>query len=145
MRRSTAVLLLLAQLLLAPAEAARLVPNKLSIVRDSLRSAPTAAALPVVGSIDTRGWTGQWRAGAAALQTSFAYSTVGSEFDPDNAPIALPRVRQGFDSSGNASSSSDTVIVTRRVRQPYTGAANTHLLPDGATVALSDYVYASPV
>lgn len=60
-------------------------------------------------------------------------------FDPVAAPETFAVTRQGFTATGTPTTYSDTLTLTKRVRQPYPNQAQ--LTP--TTVAVSDYVYAT--
>jgi hypothetical protein len=60
-------------------------------------------------------------------------------FTPDTAPVTLAVTRQGFDATGATASYADTLVVTKRVRQPYPNQATL----TATTVSLSDYVYST--
>jgi hypothetical protein len=57
-------------------------------------------------------------------------------FDPVNDPKYLTLSRQGFDTSGNATTYTESLVLTQRVRQAYPNQASL----DSTRVALSDYV-----
>lgn len=99
-----------------------------------------AAVASVLASVNADGWTAQW-ANAGTLP---AYSTGDTEFTPDTAPILVPLVRKGFDETGAARTDiSESVVVTRRVRKPWSTGTSDHLTGAGNRVALSSYILAS--
>lgn len=59
--------------------------------------------------------------------------------DPVGAPKYLLAIRQGYDTSANAVSFTDTLILTQRIRQAYPNQASL----DASRVALTDYVYST--
>lgn len=81
---------------------------------------------PVLTSIEARGWSGVWAGG------------VPPTFQPDSAPVLQAVTRQGFDATGAATSFTDQLVFTSRVRFPRDPGGTT-ITPD--IVALSDYVY----
>jgi hypothetical protein len=99
-----------------------------------------AAVASVLASVNADGWTAQW-ANAGTLP---AYSTGDTEFAPDTAPILVPLVRKGFDETGTARTDiSESVVITRRVRKPWSNGTSDHLTGAGNRVALSSYILAS--
>ena len=74
-----------------------------------------------VSAIAGNGWTGEM-----AVPSDLGF-------------LAVPLSRQGFNASGLAETVMGTVVTTKRVRQPFPNQAQ--LSP--ATVALSDYIYAT--
>lgn len=96
-----------------------------------------SVALPWLASIDAGGWSGQ----AAALLTLPAMTSDGtSEFGADGAsPKTVAVLRQGFDATGAATSFTESVTITKRVRQAFPNQASA----TAGTVALSDYVFAA--
>lgn len=89
-------------------------------------SAPAPVTDPIVQSINANGW-------------SFTASGTPPTFAPDSAPQFAYVSRAGFDSSGNATTIVDTLILTQRIRQPYPNQAS--LTTDQG--ALSDFIYAA--
>ncbi len=62
------------------------------------------------------------------------------EFEPDRHPFVVDVFRQGFDEAGKATFLKDKLIVTKRLREPYSSDAKApSYTPD--QVVLSDYVY----
>jgi len=59
--------------------------------------------------------------------------------DPVGAPKYLYAIRQGYNTSGGATSFTDTLILTQRIRQAYPN----HASLDASRVALTDYVYST--
>ncbi len=98
-----------------------------------------AAVAPVLSAINADGWSGPWNAAYGALP---AYSTGDSEFAPNTSPIYVPLVRKGYDATGALRTDiQEAVVVTRRVRQPWSNGTSNHLLGDASgRVALSGYV-----
>jgi hypothetical protein len=90
------------------------------------------------------GGGGQGQSGTAAKFSAVAANgwtaTYPSPptFDPVGSPEKFSVTRPGFTPSGTATTYSDLLTVTKRLRQPYPNQAT--LTPD--TVILSDYVYA---
>lgn len=60
-------------------------------------------------------------------------------FDPVGSPKYVVASRQGFDNSGNATTYSENIVITQRVRQAYPSQASL----DANRVALSDYIYST--
>ncbi len=75
---------------------------------------------------------------ARADSWSVAYSAPPT-MDPVGSPRYLALSRAGYSSAGIATSHVETLVLTKRVRQPYPGQASL----DANRVALSDYVYAT--
>lgn len=89
-------------------------------------SAPTG---PVSDSAITSARADSW---------SVAY-TAPPTMDPAGSPRYLALSRAGYSSAGIATSHVETLVLTKRVRQPYPAQASL----DASRVALSDYVYAT--
>jgi len=90
-----------------------------------------------VSSIDASGWVGTFS------DSLPAYSTGAREFSPETVPLYAPLSRQGYNAACQPVTFPENLLIKRRVRQPYTGAANTHLLGDGSKVALSRAAYST--
>ncbi|MET0270428.1 MAG: hypothetical protein ABW173_08365 [Sphingomonas sp.] len=84
---------------------------------------PVTPAVPLA-SIDASGWTAQWASGTPPT------------FAPDSSPQTLAVTYPGFDANGAATTITDDVTITRRLRQAYPNHAD--LTP--STVVLSEYV-----
>ncbi|WP_414902455.1 hypothetical protein ACMT1E_04295 [Sphingomonas flavalba] len=82
---------------------------------------------PLVTSIDVSGWTAAWADGTPPT------------FDPAGNPQSVYVLRAGFGATGAATTHLDTLIVTRRLREPWPDQATW----TAGTVVLSDYVYAT--
>ncbi len=76
---------------------------------------------PPISAVDATGWK----------------STMVTPAELSLSPITVSR--QGFDATGTATSYSETLFTTKRVRQPYPNQATL----TSSTVALSDYVYST--
>ena len=70
--------------------------------------------------------------------TSATFPNPPATFDPKNAPVELSVTRQGFDTSANPTTVTDTVTVLGRIREPYPNEST--LTAD--QVALSHFIYA---
>lgn len=94
----------------------------------ALSSAMTAAVAPAAPftSVNTNGWSAE-------------YPTTPPTFTPDTSPTTFTVNRQGYDTSGNATTRSETLIIHSRVRQVYPNQASL----TATTVALSDYIYST--
>jgi hypothetical protein len=68
---------------------------------------------------------------------SATYGSTPPTYDPDNSPVFFTVTRQGFNSTGGATTLTQNLIVTRRMQQ----IAPNHLTLSTNQVVLSDYVY----
>lgn len=91
----------------------------------ALVSGGGAAPAPFT-SVNTSGWSAE-------------YPTTPPTFTPDSSPVSFTVSRQGYDSTGTATTRSETLIIHSRVRQAYPNQAS----PTATTVALSDYIYST--
>lgn len=98
------------------------------------RPSTSAAPAPLISAIngafqtnDTGGWSATWASGTPPT------------FTPDSAPVTFTVSRPGFDTSGSATTYTDTITYTQRVRQAYPSQASltTNI------VALSDVIYST--
>jgi hypothetical protein len=72
---------------------------------------------------------------------SCTFTSPPSEFAPSNSPVSISVSRDGYNASATATTTVDTLVITKRVRNPYPSQAT--LTSDQA--AISDYVYATDV
>lgn len=89
-------------------------------------SAGTPAVPHELASINADGW-------------SATHSGTPPTYTPDTAPIVATPDRDGFDATGSATTISENIVLTTRVRQPHPNET----LPTADQVALSDYIYST--
>jgi hypothetical protein len=90
------------------------------------RRRQSAPSYDYLTSINSEGWDA-------------TYNGTPPTFDPAGSPVSFVVSRQGFDASGNATTYSDSIILTQRVRLTYPDQATL----DDDRVALSDYIYST--
>lgn len=91
----------------------------------STRRASVAAAA-IIQSVQADGWQAVW-------------PSTPPTFDPNNSPVSQTFARQGFDTSGTATTVLENIIINRRVRQVFPNQTS----DTAANVALADYVYST--
>ncbi len=99
----------------------RPIPTRVPTLRQFY--VPISASL---SSIDATGWSSQ-------------YNGTPPMLAPDTAAQTVNVSRQGFDSTGAATTLVEPLVLTSRLRQPYPNQSSL----SAASVALSDYVYAT--